>query len=441
VPKFFSILKNKVLQYSILAFVVIFCAALLVSNTLLPKTTENPENKVVTIEYWHVNSESFGGEAVRQLVDKFNETHKDIKVVAKFQPNMYLGLMQNLQAAISSGNMPDVAQIGYNFMIYTTNSLPHYPIYKAIQDDKDGKDFISHFPSNILKLGEVNNKLEGMPYSISDPVLYYNKDLLAKVGIEQAPQNWEEVVKVAKLIKDKTGNYGLYIQEPADNWAQQALIESNGGRILSKEGNTWKATFNSPGALDAYSLYANMVKDGLALHAPWDQGTQAFVAGKVAMTITTIAKRNYIENNAKFKVGTAMFPEFSGKKRMVPAGGNALFIFSKDPVKQRAAWEFIKFLESPEALTIWTKGTGYLPPRSDVLSDANYLKPFMDSNPLMRAAVEEFPDIVPWVSFPGNNGLQCEQVMVDAREAILSGKADPKSALDNAVNKVNDLIK
>ncbi len=433
--KVFSILKNKAFQYSFLLFIAFICVALLFRDQSFAK-----ENKVVTIEYWNVNSESFGGAAVRELVNKFNQTHPNIKVVAKFQPNMYLGLIQNLQTAIAGGNIPDVAQIGYNFMIYTTDSLPHYPIYKAIQNDRNGKNFISHFPANILKLTEVNGKLEGMPYSVSDPVLYYNKELFERAGIKQPPKTWEEVVRDAKLIKEKTGNYGIYIQEPADNWAQQALIESNGVKILTKEGRTWKAAFNSPQATEAYTLYANMVKNGLALHTPWDQGMQAFVAGKVAMAITTIAKRNYVESNAKFKVGTAMFPSFPGKRLKVPAGGNALFIFSKDPEKQRAAWEFIKFLESPEALTIWTKGTGYLPPRTDILSNPNYLKPFMDSNPLMKAAVDEFPYVVPWVSFPGNNGLQCEQVMLDAREAILSGKATPAGALNAAVRKINSLI-
>jgi len=417
----------------VLSFVFVTLFILLVNLTTYAK--------VITIEYWHVNSNNFGGPAVKEIVDKFNQTHRNIKVIAVYQPNMYLGLMQNLQSAISAGNPPDVAQIGYQFLLYATDNLPHYPIYKAIASDRDGKKFISHFEPNILKLGEVNGKLEDMPYALSDPVLYYNKDMLREVGIKQPPHTWAQLLNDARLIKEKTGNYGLYIQEPADNWAQQAILESNGAKMLTKEGNSWKATFNSPQAVEAYTMYANMVKNGLALHAPWDQGMQAFVAGKVAMAITTIARANYVEHNAKFSVGTAMFPTFGGKKLRVPAGGNALFIFSKNPEKQKAAWEFIKFLESPEALTIWVKGTGYLPPRKDILNDPRYLKPFMESNPLMEAAVKEFPYIVPWVSFPGNNGLQCEQVLLDAREAILSGKETPKKALDSAVDKINSLIK
>ncbi|OAT82393.1 glycerol-3-phosphate ABC transporter substrate-binding protein [Desulfotomaculum copahuensis] len=396
---------------------------------------------VTTIEYWHVNSESFGGQAVRDLVNEFNRTHPDVKVVDKFQPNMYLGLMQNLQAAIAGGHPPAVAQIGYNFLEYATANLPHQTVDDAAGQDKDGRAFLNDFRSNILDLGRVNGKLEGMPYSISDPVLYYNSDLFSRAGINGPPRTWDEVRRDARLIKEKTGNYGLYVQEPSDNWAQQAMMESNGAKVLTKKDGRATATFDSAAAVDAYQLMADMVlKDKTALHAPWDQGTQAFISGKVGMTVTTIAKRNYIESNAKFKVATVPFPTFGEKPRRVPAGGNALFIFARDPQQQKAAWEFIKYLESPAALTVWTKGTGYLPPRSGVLDDPKYLKPFMDANPLMKAAVDELPDLVPWVSFPGNNGLQCEQAMLDARDAILGGRQTPAGALHAAAEKVNQLI-
>lgn len=48
----------------------------------------------------------------------------------------------------------------------------------------------------------------------------------------------------------------MYIQEPADNWAQQAILESNGASVI-KDG---KATFASKDGIAAYELYQRMVK-------------------------------------------------------------------------------------------------------------------------------------------------------------------------------------
>ena len=57
-------------------------------------------DKKVQIEYWHVASESFGGTTVKELVADFNAKHPNIQVVEKYNPDMYKGLTQNLQAAL-----------------------------------------------------------------------------------------------------------------------------------------------------------------------------------------------------------------------------------------------------------------------------------------------------------------------------------------------------
>lgn len=56
------------------------------------------------IEYWHCNAETQGGLVVDDLVKKFNEENDHIEVVAKYNPDMYKGLMQNLQAEAATGN-------------------------------------------------------------------------------------------------------------------------------------------------------------------------------------------------------------------------------------------------------------------------------------------------------------------------------------------------
>lgn len=406
------------------------------------KSTETG-TKAVTIEYWHIHTENFGGPNVRELVQKFNEQHPEIKVVEVFQPNDYLGLMQNLQAALAAGNPPAVAEIGYEFLEYATTNLPHLPMEEAAKRDPEGQAFLSNFLPNVLDLGRVNGKLVGMPYSVSVPVLYYNADMFKAAGLdpENPPKTWAEVRKVAKIIKEKTGNYGLYYPEMPNSWYDLALMVANGARILTRTDGEIKATFDSSEAIEAYQLLADMVlKDKTALHATAEEGVQAFISGKAGMVVATIAIRNYIETSSKFKVLTAPLPAFDNKPRRVITGGNALVIFAKDPEQQKVAWEFIKFLNSPEALTIWVKGTGYLPHRKGIAEDPKYLKPFMDENPLMKPAVAQLPDAVPWLGFPGSHGLEAEQVLVDARDAILGGRKPVAEALKEAVAKVNELI-
>ena len=399
----------------------------------------------VKIEYWHVASESFGGTTVKELVADFNKTHPNIEVVEKYNPDMYKGLTQNLQAAMASGKNPDVVQMGWSYLNYAAENLKYTDIPKMINEKVPAdKDFLEkNYLPNVLALAQTDDgKQIGIPYSVSVPVLFYNPEVFEKAGLDpnNPPKTWAEVQTAAKQIKEKTGTMGFFMQEYADNWAQQALIESNGGKMLKKENGKTKAAFDSPEAADAYQLLADMVKDGSGLHATNEEGFQAYLSGKLGMVCTTIGKRANFEKSAKFKVMVAPFPVFDGKQLQVPAGGNFLMVFSKDDAKQKAAWEFIKYLESPAALAKWSTGTGYLPPRKDVEQDPNGFKKMIEENKNIQAALSTMPNLVKWASFPGANGLQAEQMLIDVRDVILSGKQTAAEALHTTAEKVNSIL-
>lgn len=405
---------------------------------------KNVDNgKKVQIEYWHVAAESFGGATVKELVADFNKTHPNIEVVEKYNPDMYKGLTQNLQAAMASGKNPDVVQMGYSFLNYAAENLKYTDLNAAFKAAGDADFMQNNFLPNVLNLAQTEDgKQIGLPYSVSVPVLFYNPEIFAKAGLntEQPPQTWDEVMADAKQIKEKTGNMGFFMQEYADNWTQQGLIESNGGQMLKKENGKTVAGFDTPEAAQAYQMLADMVKDGSGLHATNEEGFQAYLSGKLGMVCTTIGKRANFEKSAKFNVKAAPFPAFAGKEVKVPAGGNFLMIFSKDAEKQKAAVEFIKYLESPAALAKWSTGTGYLPPRKGMADDPQGFKKLADENPNIKMALEQMTKVTKWASFPGANGLQAEQLLIDARDIILSGKMTAADALHQTAEKINKLL-
>lgn len=399
--------------------------------------------KKVQIEYWHVAAESFGGATVKELVSDFNKTHPNIEVVAKYNPDMYKGLTQNLQAAMASGKNPDVVQMGYSYLNYAAENFKYTDLNEAFKQAGDPNFMQDNFLPNVLQLAQTDDgKQIGLPYSVSVPVLYYNPEIFKAAGLdpENPPKTWAEVVRDAKIIKEKTGNMGFFMQEYADNWTQQALIESNGGAMLKKVDGKTVAAFDTPEAAQAYQMLADMVKDGSGLHATNEEGFQAYLSGKLGMVCTTIGKRANFEKSAKFPVKAAPFPTFDGKELKVPAGGNFLMIFSKDKEKEKAAVEFIKYLESPEALAKWSTGTGYLPPRKGVADDPKGFKKIVDENKNIQTALAMMPKVVKWASFPGANGLQAEQLLIDARDIILSGKQSAADALHQTAEKINKLL-
>lgn len=397
----------------------------------------------VQIEYWHVAAESFGGGTVKELVKNFNETHPNIEVIEKYNPDMYKGLTQNLQAAMASGKNPDVVQMGYSYLNYAAENFKYTDLDEAFKLAGDENFMKDNYLPNILNLAQSDDgKQIGIPYSISVPVLFYNPEIFVKAGLDpdRPPRTWDEVVQYAQQIKEKTGNVGFFMQEYADNWTQQALIESNGGQMLKKVDGKVVSGFDNPQSAAAYQLIADMVKNGSGLHATNEEGFQSYLSGKVGMVCTTIGKRANFEKTAQFDVKAAPFPSFGDKQVKIPAGGNFLMVFSKEPEKQKAAIEFIKFLEQPENLAKWSTGTGYLPPRKGVADDPQGFKKLADENPNIKMALAEMNKVTKWASFPGANGLQAEQLLIDARDVILSGKECAADVLHKTAIKIDKLL-
>ncbi|XBX05349.1 ABC transporter substrate-binding protein [Enterocloster clostridioformis] len=397
------------------------------------------------IEYWHCNAETQGGLVVDELVKQFNESNDHIQVVAKYNPDMYKGLMQNLQAEAAAGNSPALVQIGWAFLDYFFNNFSYVSPQEAIDKfDKEEAGFLQDkFLPNVLELA-VNSEGSqvGIPYSLSNPVLYINKDILREAGLpEDGPTTWQEVSEFAKTVKEKTGKYGFYMQEPADFWAQQGLIESSGAKMLTTNAEGKKeAAFATEDGIEAMQLMADMVKDQTALHISWEEGCQSFIDGNCAMLYTTIARRASVQKGAQFDAATVKSPLWNDKERMVPAGGCFLAITAQGDDQVKAAWEFEKFLYSVESMAAWTEGTGYVPPRKDVAGAENGLKTFLAENKMMNAAIEQMDGVVPWTAFPGDAGLQAEQMLLDMRDQILGGQVTAEQGMKATQDAINQLL-
>ncbi len=88
-------------------------ASLLVGSAWVVSSSLGIAQEPVKIQYWNINTENFGGPAVRELIAKFEAQNPGIKVEPRSFTNAYTGLLQGLQTALAANDAPDVSQIGY----------------------------------------------------------------------------------------------------------------------------------------------------------------------------------------------------------------------------------------------------------------------------------------------------------------------------------------
>lgn len=402
-----------------------------------------PIAEPVTIEYWHINSQALGGATVKQFVGDFQRQQPRVTVQERFQAGQYAGLLKNLQTALAAGRPPDVAQIGYTYLDYVARNFPFAGADQLARTHGD-QPFFDAFNASALALGRVGGRQVAMPYAISDMVAYFNADLLKRAGVDPSrlPTTWDGWRRAGQAVKGVTGKPALYIGfSTGDTWAMQTLMESNGARLLTCRGSRSAVSLDDTRAVQAVQFWADMIKEGVALNALRDQGQQAFLSGAVAVCFEAISARQGFQQQAAFDLRAAPCPTFGSRPARLAAGGNVLFVFARDPARQRAAWEFIKFLESPRSLTDWTRGTGYLPPRKGLTEDARYLGSFLRDNPIEAVGAREAGSVVPWTSFPGPDGLNAQNLLFEAVQKSLGGQASARQALGDANAQVADLLR
>lgn len=404
----------------------------------MPATIDKP----VTITFYNYNlaSAGVGQEATKELIAGFEKKFPNVKVEPIAVPSNEI--ITRVQADIIAGKQPDVAQLVFRDLIFIASDLGGNALEDMVPEAELKDQFSGMIPKG-LELGKVDGKTYGLAYTFSTPIMFYNADLFKQAGLDPnaPPKTWADVAAAGKAIKEKTGKNGFFpgAYGPTDGtFVYQAIVMSNGGKV--RDGNT--LTFAEENAAEAVKTLRDMVTSGA--HAKIDpaSASDTFAAGNMGMFLYTSALLSSVKKSAagKFDLRLAPMPSFGDKPTAPTNSGSALFVFSKDPVKQRASYELLKYLTSREAYTIITSKIGYLPLRLDIVDDPNQLGPWLKENPMFRSNLEQLDRITANMAFPGSNYRQVEKMMMDSVREAVFGNGDPIATLKTAQEQAQDLM-
>lgn len=373
-----------------------------------------------TIEVWHrwtgTHQENFN-----ILVDLFSAQHPDIDVDVVVVSGQYINLTQNLLARLASGQAaPEIVFSGYNYLGYMVNEFGAIPL------DNLGVIEPDRFIDGTLNTGVYNGQQYGLPFGISNPVLYVNSNLLAEAKVDLSElETWEGVIRAANKISSLPNKYGLYLSN-VDTFVLQSLVESAGGRMI--ENNV--AAFATEAGVEALSTWHTLYEDGSIPRISYAESQTAFASGQIGMMVTSIMNLDSFTKQSDFELLVLPFPKFGDHALRLASGGTAAMLFAKDAKRQEAATTFLRFLTSLEAAEIWSRA-GYL-------SAIKGIEPLSDNQ---AVAYDQLSSSEAWVNWPGSNGLEIEKVVNDWRDKILYGEVDVQTGLEQAAKAVDQLIR
>lgn len=399
-----------------------------------------------TITFWH-SMGGVNGQALEYLVDKFNtENEMGIKVEAQFQGEYddAINKLKSAQIGNMGADLVQIYDIGTRFMIDSGWVIPMQELINA-----DGWD-ASQIEPNIAAYYTVNNELYSMPFNSSTPLLYYNKDMFEKAGITKVPESLGEIADVAEDLMQRGGAgepislsiYGWFFEQFT---CKQGLNYVNNGN--GREAGATAVEFDQNGAaVNILKAWKELYDKGYAPNVGrgGDAGLADFSSGKSAMTLgSTASLKQILEDvNGKFEVGTAYFPKVnSGDLGGVSIGGASLWALNnEDEAKKAAAWEFVKFLVSPESQAYWNAQTGYFPV-TVAAHEEPVFKENLEKYPQFGTAIDQLHDSTPQSAgallsvFP-----EARQVVETEIENMLNGNSSPEEAAGKMAEQINKAV-
>ncbi|PSB05253.1 ABC transporter substrate-binding protein [Merismopedia glauca] len=413
------------------------CLMSLTGCQWLSTDTETPN--VVHLTLWQGVNPPANRDILQKLVDRFNQQHPEIQVESLYVGQADQQLPKILAAVV--GNAPPEL-LWFNSTI--TGQLVELDGIRPLDDWLTKSPLKEEIDPSLWEGMQYRGQTWSIPFATNNTAVFYRPSLFKAAGITELPKTWDEFREVARrLTKDtnsdgKIDQHGLVLPLGKGEFAVFLWLPfmwAGGGEIVDVK--TEQPTLVNQGAIAALQFWQNLIQDGSAILSLPERGfeTDGFLAGKVAMQITgpwTLAQL------AATGVDFSVFPIPKGVKSATGIGGENLFLFKTNSVKEQAALKFLEYVLSEEFQTEWAMGTGYLPVNLKARNSEKY-RDFTQEQPAVRVFLEQAQYGRSRPLFPGYSRLSDR--LGRAIESVLLNRNSPQQALQTAQQRLDLIFK
>lgn len=357
------------------------------------------DSEPVTISLW-------AGHA--WLSDEEIQTYMTEPLAQKY-PNITLQVVRpgsgtEITELIAAGDIPDLIVTG-------NTNLPSFcelelcgnldPIIEANRFD------LSRFESadvEATRNASDHNVLSALPYATNFPVLYYNKDLFDKFGVDNPTDGmtWEETIALGKImtrVVDRIQYVGLDV----DN--QPTYLPSGQLGLVFADPNTRKASMQSEGWRRAYEL----IKEVKTIpEQPMTDPFGSFIRDRtLAMWATWNSNAMSEATKEGLQWDMVQFPSYKDQPNISHMVDAFVMIISATSKQKDAALQAIEVLTSDEVqLTMARNGKASVLKNKEVKEQFGQNQTFLSGKNISGPFKSKAIPAPKWIVTPGEaNGL------------------------------------
>ena len=319
------------------------------------------------ITFWHAMDGQLG-DAVSELVRQFNQSQGEFEVKA-----VYKGTYPEVQALAMSAfrqkaspHIVQVAEVGTLSMMMSDAIVPVQRLMHQQSIEPDWGDLIETVSGYYAKDG----KLASMPFNVSTPILYYNKDIFKKAGLgDTPPATWQEVEAASRVIlATGAATCGFTTSWPSwtllENtfaWHDQPFATNQNGY----SGLDTKLLINGDFGLMHVGALARWQKERIFSYGGrLEEADIKFINRDCAMLLQSSGSIGSLKKSLGFDWGTGQLPHWGSPypKANTILGGATLWVMrGHDPASYKGVVQFLRFVAEPSQQSWWAATTGYLP--------------------------------------------------------------------------------
>lgn len=429
--------------------------AVAIAGTALLAGTASAQNKPIEIQMW-MGLTGLGGETLTKYGEEFNKMQNEYKVVVSFK-GQYPEQRAAAVAAFRAGNPPHIMQMfdaGSGDMMGASKAIvPVSEVFKRAGMQFNPGDFIA--PARGY-YGLKDGSLLSMPFNVSTSVLFYNKDVFKKAGLDanKPPATWPDLIAAAKKIRStNAANCGF-----TTTWLAWIQLEQLGARhnlpigtqANGRGGLNAELNFSNPLFVKQVQTLVDMQKDkSFDYKGRSNDASASFQSGECAMITQSSGAYGGYVRDAKFDWGVApvpYWPDVKGAPYATTVGGASLWVFNapnRSAAEFKGVAKFLDYLKSTPVMTDWAKTTGFLPATNAAfkyLTDEGYYA----QNPKTAVAIGTLANGKQGEHTGGyrfGRWTEIRDYYHEEVEKALQGKQSAKEAIDNSIKRGNAALR
>lgn len=304
---------------------------------------EKSSNEVITLEFMQWWEPEMKAGAMEKICSEYEASHPGIKIKRISKP--YSEVQSQVTIGSATGTLSDVLGCDPTWIYNLVKQDAVAPLDEFMAAD-------NYDESQLASISVLNGKkylinVENFVYP-----LFYNTDMFKEAGITKVPTTHSELIATAEKLTDPSKNqYGydisLSLQNPTgiQNDIMALVWASNGFGLPDPNNDDVLTVFNLINTMNQKGLFVPGI-----MTAQEQDKVEHFVNNRTAMMTDSLAHINMIKSrNPDLNFDIALAPAADGYEGPhildCAAWGITISKTSKHPAE---AWEFVKYIMSPE---------------------------------------------------------------------------------------------